>query len=59
MELMMPREEWEVNWKRAIEYIGILEKRVVELGNEVKQLETEETEKKRLTELWARGEIEN
>ena len=43
MELMMPREEWEVNWKRAIEYIGILEKRVVELGNEVKQLETEET----------------
>ena len=62
MELMMPREEWQDNWKRTIEYIDLLETRIIELGGEVKQLEKEKTEQeknKRLTALWARGEIEN
>ena len=48
--------------KGISEYINLLEKRIVELGEEVKQLEEEgnrHQETKRLTELWAKGEIEN
>ena len=44
------------------DYIRLLEKRIIELGEEVKQLETEhnkQQETKRLTELWAKGELEN
>ena len=44
------------------DYIRLLEKRIIELGEEVKQLETEhnkQQETERLTELWCRGELEN
>ena len=42
-------------------YVELLEKRIVELAGEVRQLEDECMEmknNKRLTELWARGEVE-
>ena len=51
------------------DYIEMLEKKVVELGNAYKEISSElevckrqvyvSKEKERLTNLWARGEIEN
>ena len=51
------------------DYIEMLEKKVVELGNAYKEISSEleickrqvyvSQEKERLTNLWARGEIEN
>ena len=51
------------------DYIEMLEKKVVELGNAYKEISSElevckrqihvTKEKERLTNLWARGEIEN
>ena len=51
------------------DYIDMLEKKVVELGNAYKEISSElevckrqvyvSQEKERLTNLWARGEIEN
>ncbi len=51
------------------DYIEMLEKKVVELGNAYEEISTElevckrqihvTKEKERLTNLWARGEIEN
>ena len=43
-------------------YVELLEKRIVQLADEVKELEEEctvERNNKRLTELWAKGELEN
>jgi len=44
------------------DYIEMLEKRIVELGEEIETLTSEidtSKERERLTDLWARGEIEN
>mgnify|MGYP001322433199 CR=1 FL=1 len=48
--------------KGMSEYINMLENRIVELGKEIETLTSEadiSKEKERLTNLWARGEMEN
>jgi len=67
--MKVERPDWSEFWslrlsnqKAILEYIELLEKRIVELGAEVEQLETKnnnQQEIKRLTELWCRGELEN
>ncbi len=63
------RPDWSEFWNlrlsnqiAILDYIDLLEKRIVELGAEVEQLETEnnkQQEIQRLTALWCMGEIEN
>ena len=67
--MKLERPDWSEFWslrlsnqKAILEYIELLENRIVELGAEVEQLETKnnnQQEIKRLTELWCRGELEN
>ena len=63
------RPDWSEFWSlrlsnqiAILDYIDLLEKRIVELGAEVEQLETDNfklQEIQRLTALWCMGEIEN
>ena len=50
---------WHCTTSQVEDYINLLETRIIELGEEIQNLETKEKENARLTDLWARGEIEN
>ena len=53
---------WNSPTYQVEEYINILERKIVELSGEIDKYKRELyiiDEKARLTELWARGEIEN